>query len=233
MNNVLVRYSILNSLLIMVVAICCGSLSAPSSFAETLRDVQSSSAMEKVTAATMRGSRSSSKNKKSQIRENPLAAGMDPRANFTSLWSTGNGPELLFSWIGANLPKYKLSILGTNRSRENLSAQARFLDLNRRRVTLDIILPHPNYYLMMENKTMAQFNRYEPPTLNVLAQEELSFNGLPAMYYRSEKGRCSLLFKIEKKGLVNLSVERCENSNMMMDIAKLLDFTRLNAKLIS
>jgi hypothetical protein len=34
-------------------------------------------------------------------------------------------------------------------------------------------------------------------------------------------------------GIVNLWVDRCENSSVMMEVAKSLDFKRLNAKLSS
>ena len=207
-------------------------LVATNAHGETLDDVMSSKAMEAVMKQTER-SKGKRAAKNGFDGQSPYTAGMDPRANFTQLWLTSKGPNLLFSWIGANLPRYKLQIIDSSRTFEDLSVYARIVSPDRRRVTLEIRLPHPNYYVMASHKTLAQFNKFEPPVLKVVAQEEVEFHGIPAVYYRTEAAQCSLLFKTERMGIVNLSVERCDNSAMMMDVAESLDFKRLNAKLTS
>jgi hypothetical protein len=131
------------------------------------------------------------------------------------------------------MPRYKLQVSQIDRSTEDVFASARIIGQAGQFVSMEILVPHPNFYIMVDSRTLAQFKKYEPPVLQVVAEEEVEFNGIPAMYYRSDKGRCSLLFKIEKKALVNLSVDRCASSSMMMDVAKTLDFKRLNGKLNS
>ncbi len=209
------------------------ALPSPPASSETLQDVYSSSAMQDVRRQTerSRGRRSSGKMGDDQ---SPFTIGMDPQhKNFRELWLSGRGPNLLFDWIGAYLPNYKLQVVDVTRGYEEIHAVSRLTAGNRKRVTLEIRLPHPNYELMVRHRTMRQFNQYEPPALKVVAEEELELGGVPAMYYRTEKGKCSLLFKVARDGIVNLSVDRCDNSEMMMDIAKSLDFKRLNAKLLS
>lgn len=199
---------------------------------ETLSDVISSQAMEDVRRDTDRAHTLNSKGRGPNA-QSPQAAGMDPRANFTQLWETARGPELLLSWIGANLPGFKLRVMDTTRSFQDIYAYARLTDSSRRQVNLQIRIPHPNFHLMVQHKTMPQFSQYEPPKLKAVAEEEIELEGVTAMYYRSERARCSMVFKVERLGVVNLWIDRCENSRVMMEVAQALDFKRLNAKLTS
>lgn len=201
--------------------------------AETLDDVLHSKVLDQVVKQTDRLEKKRSIKRGDMSAINPLTNDMDPRAEYTKLWQTSRGPNLLFSWIGANLPKYRLVVLSTDRSPEDILARARIFDRSKQYVSMEIRVPHPNFYLMVESKTLSQFKQYEPPTLQVIAQEELEINGIPAMYYRTDKARCSLLLKLERFTIVNLSVERCQNSGILMDVAKSLDFQRLNTKLNS
>lgn len=123
--------------------------------------------------------------------------------------------------------------MDTTRSFKDVFAYVRLTDSSGRQVNVQIRVPHPNYYLMVEHKSMPTFTQYEPPKLKTVAEEEMEFSGLRAMYYRSEHARCSIVIKVEKLGIVNLSVNRCENSNIMMQVANALDFKRLNSKLTS
>lgn len=200
--------------------------------AETLSDVVSSQAMEDVRRDTDRARARNAVNTGPNAKS-AHSAGMDPRANFTQLWDTSRGPELLLSWIGANIPGFKMRTMDTTRSFQDIYAYARLTDSSRRQINLQIRVPHPNYELMVRHSTMPQFTQYEPPKLKTVAEEEVEFNGVPGMYYRSDRARCSIVFKIERMGVVNLWVDRCENSSVMMDVAKSLDFKRLNSKLTS
>jgi hypothetical protein len=210
-----------------------GSGITPSAQSETLEDVKRSRVMDDVIKQTQRDQKSRAVIKSSSGNINHYTNGLDPRAEFTKLWESSRGPNLLFSWIGANMPRYKLQVSQIDRSTEDVFASARIIGQAGQFVSMEILVPHPNFYIMVDSRTLAQFKKYEPPVLQVVAEEEVEFNGIPAMYYRSDKGRCSLLFKIEKKALVNLSVDRCASSSMMMDVAKTLDFKRLNGKLNS
>ena len=199
------------------------------STAETLKDVRHSKALEKVLDQTER----SRSRRLTREGDYTWLAGMDPSSNFSLLFETGRGPALLLNWAGANLPGYRLIKTDSERSRERAYATTTFSDPARRLVTLDILVPHPTYYTMAEYKTLADFNRYEPPTLKVVASEEISLNDRKVTFYRSEGGRCSLLFRLPKHSMLNLETRNCEDSNLMMEIGKNLDIARLLKKLES
>jgi|688.fasta_scaffold09597_14 hypothetical protein len=222
------RHTILSTLAVVLAL----ALPVEPAQAETLSDVVSSHAMEDVRRDTDRARARNAVNTGPNAKS-AHSAGMDPRANFTQLWDTSRGPELLLSWIGANIPGFKMRIMDTTRSFQDIYAYARLTDSSRRQINLQIRVPHPNYELMVRHSTMPQFTQYEPPKLKTVAEEEVEFNGVPGMYYRSDRARCSIVFKIERMGIVNLWVDRCENSSVMMEVAKSLDFKRLNAKLSS
>ena len=119
------------------------------------------------------------------------------------------------------------------RSRELVYASAHLKNRDGHTVELEVLIPHPTYHTMVKYKTLSEFNKYQPPTLEVVAQEELSFSKVKGMYYRTPKGACSVLIRIEKLGIVNLSVNYCEQSNLMTEIIESLNFERLNQKLNS
>jgi hypothetical protein len=223
--------SSLNATLVgaLIVGAAC---SLPNASAETLADVKSSQAMEEVRRDTEKA-RAKLSQRQGGVLQNPFSAGMDPHANFTQLWETSRGPEQLLSWIGINIPGFNVRLMDTTRSFKDVFAYVRLTDSSGRQVNVQIRVPHPNYYLMVEHKSMPTFTQYEPPKLKTVAEEEMEFSGLRAMYYRSEHARCSIVIKVEKLGIVNLSVNRCENSNIMMQVANALDFKRLNSKLTS
>jgi hypothetical protein len=197
------------------------------SYADTLKDVLGSRTLKTVERATERSRKHRDGNGRLEL---SWYNGMDPQSNFALIW-TGNGANLLFSWIGANLPQYKLINTHSKRYRELVRAEGIIMDRNRVAVRLEIVIPHPTYRDMVKYKTLKQFNQYEPPILQAVAQEPIEVNKRQAMYYRANKGGCSVLVKIAQLGIVNLSVPRCEQSSVMMQIANDLDYTRLDKKL--
>ena len=220
------------SLSLSCACLLASCLCVQSSAAETLSDVISGQAMEEVRRDTQRA-RDKQSGRQGNTILNPYTAGMDPRANFTQLWDSSRGPELLLSWLGVNIGGIKVRMMDTSRTYEDVYAYARLTDSRKRQVNLKVRIPHPNYYLMVQHKTLPQFTQYEPPKLKVVAQEDVEFKGVPGVYYRSERAHCSVVFKVEKLGIIDLSVDRCENSPLMMEIAEALDIKRLNSKLTS
>lgn len=108
-----------------------------------------------------------------------------------------------------------------------------FSQESRAPVRVRILVPHPTYRSMVEYGTLSEFNELQPPALRIVASDELEFNGQKGTYYRAEKGGCSILFKLSKLTVLNLSVTRCEDSELMMSVARNLTFSRLNQKLDS
>ncbi len=200
------------------------------SSADTLRDVLSSNELRRLTDQTDAAHR---RQGGGSSNDQSFLIGIDPNSEFARVWQTGKGPELLLNWLGVNLPNYAVSAADTQRSREHVYAKATLKNRDKQRVLLEVLVPHPTYHTMVHFKTLKAFNAYEPPTLEIVAEEQLNFKQVKGMYYRSSRGQCSILIKVERLGIVNLSVQQCENSHIMTDIVNLLDFERLNKKLTS
>lgn len=228
-NNLKMRVYVCASTLILAL-VGLGSVCASISSAETLRDVLSSNELRLLTEQSHAAHRRRSGG---SLDDQSFLIGIDPNSEFARVWKTGKGPELLLNWLGVNLPNYAVSGVDTRRSREHIYAKATLKNRDRRRVLLEVLVPHPTYHTMVHFKTLKAFNVYEPPTLEIVAQEQLNFKQVTGMYYRSTRGQCSILIKVERLGIVNLSVQQCEDSHIMTEIINMLDFERLNKKLTS
>jgi hypothetical protein len=203
---------------------------AAASSAENLRDVLTSQELRRLTDQTSAMQR---RKGNGSIQDHSFLVGIDPNSEFARVWETGKGPELLLNWLGVNLPNYNLSGTNTQRSREHVYAKAVLANRDRQRVLLEVLVPHPTYHTMVHFKTLKAFNAYEPPTLETVAEEQLNFKQVSGTYYRTPHGQCSILIKIERLGIVNLSIQQCEHSHIMTEIINVLDFERLNKKLTS
>jgi hypothetical protein len=161
------------------------------------------------------------------------ASGVNEHTNFGSLWSATRNASNLLVWLQAKIPGYRYteSIVGLNH--EHVGAQALLYNKDLVRVRLDVLVPRVEYTTMAQYNTLRSFNQFRPPTLDVIADQVVPIQGMEASYYRTRKGECSLLFKVERLGIVNLAVDKCSDSKVMMDVAKQLNFARLNQKLLS
>jgi hypothetical protein len=156
-----------------------------------------------------------------------------PRTNYEALWiSTRPGSELL-QWLGATVSGFKISSRSTNQRKEYAQGFMVFTNREKVSVELTIQVPHPSYLTMAQYGTLADFNRFRPPALDVVADQTVPIQGIEAKYYRARNGSCSLLFPVEKYGIVNLYTNKCSDAPIMMSIAKALNFARVNQKLTS
>ena len=198
--------------------------------AETLRDVLRSPAMQKVELATQKARQRRYGNR--DYTEGWLN-GMDASSNYALLWANGRGPALAMNWIGADLPRHKLGEVETERSRIIAKSFTRIWNIERVAVQIELLFPHPTYFEMVELRTLKELNDYEPPSLDIVFDEAIPIGKYTGRYMRTPRNKCSLLIKMSKHAVLNLSVRRCEDSNAMMEIAKRLDLDRLNKKLDS
>jgi hypothetical protein len=157
----------------------------------------------------------------------------DPDSNFASLWRKGNSPAVLAAWLGVRMAGFKITTQSSGLHPEYAGAHAILENPSGIKVFIDIQVPRDSYAPMAQLKTLNSFNRFRPPDLDVIAQQVLPIQGIEANYYRTRMGSCSLLFPIERYGIVNLRVEKCLDSKVMMEVAKTLTFSRLNQKLVS
>jgi hypothetical protein len=198
------------------------------SHAETLKDVTRSQEMRRVQLAT--GTSKTRRN--SRGGENmSWYNGMDPKSNFAQLWGDKTGASLALSWIGANMVNYKLTNTMSRRGSEFVKIETAIVDRERVPIKMEILIPHPTYRMMVQYNTLKDFNEIQPPRLKVVASEELEFSGVKGMYYRAEKGSCTVVIKLAQHSVLHLQTRRCEYSSKMMDIVKNLDFNRFNEKL--
>lgn len=161
------------------------------------------------------------------------AAAANAHTNFGSLWSNPRNASNLLLWLQAKIPGYKYTETLVGLNHEHVGAQALLYNKTFVRVRLDVLVPRVEYTTMAQYNTLKSFNQFRPPTLDVIADQIVPIQGMDANYYRTSKGECSLLLKVERLGIVNLAVEKCSDSKVMMDIAKQLNFARLNQKLLS
>jgi hypothetical protein len=161
------------------------------------------------------------------------AGAINSNTNFGSLFSNHRSTSNLLSWLQAKLPGYRYSETSVGLLHEHAGAQATLYNKQSVRVRIDVLVPRVEYATMAQYNTLRSFNQFRPPTLDVIADQVVPIQGIEANYYRTRKGECSLLFKVERLGIVNLAVEKCSDSKVMMDVAKQLNFARLNQKLLS
>jgi len=140
---------------------------------------------------------------------------------------------MLLSWVQAKVPGYRYIETAVGIHQEHAGVEVFLFDKQSVRVRLNILIPRAEYVTMAQFNTLRSFNQFRPPALDVIAEQVVPIQGIDANYYRTSKGECSLLFKVERLGILNLAVDRCADSKVMMDIAKQLNFARLNQKLTS
>jgi hypothetical protein len=213
------------SFLITISALCsytavCAAFAPLEACSQTLKDVLESDAMHTVQRQAQ----------KPAPKQDERSA---PRTHYDSLWTQAKPGPLLLQWIGAKIPGFKVGGVSSSNRDEYAFVHTILTDRARVAVQLIIQVPKPQYITMAEYRTLVSFNRFRPPLLDVIADQTLPFNDLQAQYYRARDGACSLLFEIEKHSIVNLRVEKCSDSPIMMEVAKALNFTRLNQKLAS
>ena len=197
-------------------------ISAAPLSAQSLKEVLESDTMARLhNSQSARGGKSANKDEKI------------PFSNYQSLWRDDKAPLLLLNWIGIRIPSFKVSLHTMRLLKEYAYVRVNLTNREQVETTISILVPSPTYMTMAEFKTLSAFNSFRPPALDVVAEQTIPIQGLEAKYYRARNGNCSLLFNINKLGIVNLRTERCADSNVMISIAKLLSFDRLNEKLDS
>ena len=153
--------------------------------------------------------------------------------NYASLWDNRRGAKLLLQWSDARIPKYQLAVLLVESRHDCAHASATLKNREKIAVTLVIQVPKPMYKDMADQQTLESFNRFRPPTLDVVGSQKVELHGVQADYFRHRDGACSLLIPIARQGIINLSVSSCTQSEVMFEAAKLLNVSRLNTKLTS
>lgn len=157
----------------------------------------------------------------------------DVVSNYDSLWNSPHGARLLLQWIEARIPNYRMEVFTIGYRTDHAGVDVVFQNRQRAKVSVAIQVPMPQYKTMAQHNTLASFNRYRPPALDIVGSQKIELHGVEADYFRHTRGSCSVLIPIEQLGIINLSVESCTQSATMFEVAKLLNVARLNQKLTS
>lgn len=179
-------------------------------------------------------------NKKSQTKKNKearlllsgkwLVAG----SNFARLFLQEKGPLNLLEWVGTVIPGFTPRAEASRRKPEYVSAEKTFRDHNLNQLVLTILVPHPKFASVVDLGLEADFARYEPPFIKILASEKIELRaGFSAMVYSHDDGACSLVIKAPRSSMINISGKTCAIKSSLIDLAQKLDLERLSMKLQS
>jgi hypothetical protein len=202
----------------LITTLLLSLITMQASAAQGLKDVLGSDAMRKITSET---------------KKNPNAGleNIDPYSNYAMIWDKEMTPKILNEWLGVRIIGYNASKEAASALPQYAAASITLTDRNHVSVQIDTLVPRDSYASMAQHRLISAFNKFRPPSLDVIAEQVISIQGLEANYYRTRNGACSIVFDIERHGIVNLRVKRCSDSKVMMDIANALTFSRLNQKL--
>ena len=190
-----------------------------SALADSLEDILTSRTLHDISKVTGKSARRPSKE--------------PPKTNYEGIWVNPKAGQDLLQWLGARGSGLRVERLSFGQRKEYTHGSLVLTNRERVSVELTVQVPHPSYMTMAEYGTLADFNRFRPPMLDVIADQTIPIQGLEAQYFRARDGSCSLLFRLEKYSIVNLYTRKCSDAPIMMSVAKELNFARLNQKLTS
>lgn len=191
----------------------------PAALADSLEDILTSRTLHDISKGTGKPVRRPSKEL--------------PKTNYDAIWVNPKAGQDLLQWLGAKVSGFRADRMTIGQRREYAHGFLVLTNRERVAVELTVQVPHPSYMTMAEYGTLADFNRFRPPMLDVVADQNIPIQGLEAQYFRARDGSCSLLFRLEKYAIVNLYTRKCSDAPVMMSVAKELNFARLNQKLTS
>lgn len=196
----------------------------PRAHGQSFEELKASEAYRK-----LESTESKTRNNNQKKRAQSLAA----MSSYESLWQGPRGAHLLLQWAEARIANFQLEVFTAGYKQDHVGVEAFFKNRQRGKVTVTIQVPDPLYKEMAMQRTLASFNRFRPPALDVVGSQKVEIQGIQADYFRHSKGACSLLIPIEQAGIINLEVSSCTQSSLMFDVAKSLNLERLNQKLRS
>lgn len=216
--------SILGKISVLGVTIVASILCPARAVPQTFNDILESEAFNKVARDSANSHHHSGRKADKNAR---------PVTNYDLLWNSPKPGRLLLEWISAGSTGLVLEQTSSYEREEFVWGFAALRDREHAQVELVVQVPRPEFITMAEYGTLAGFNKFKPPMLDVVADQVVPIQGLNGTYYRHKDGACSLLFNIDKQGIVNLRTQRCSDAAIMMKAAKALNFARLSQKLNS
>lgn len=200
----------------------------PVATASPLESLKESRAMQDFKAREVTGSKRSN-----NVSRDTYLRGIDPTSNFATVWRTQSGGLELLNWAGSKLPHYRSHKPRSDRKDEVVVAEMDLLDNKKATATITIVVPHPSMAPLVEANVLPETRIYRPPVLKVVSEKTIAVSEGTGTLYETEKGGCVIVIPLAQQSLLNVSMVDCKNTEMLIDIAKSLDISRLNRKLNS
>ncbi len=168
------------------------------------------------------------------LRQLYSAKWLEAGTNFSSIFLSQKGPLNLLEWVGDLLPGFSKVATDSTHESEFVGATRLYKDDNFNEIALSILVPHPKYVAVTGMGLVPAFSKLEPPLLHIAEEESVvvhkTFQG---KIYAHDDGFCSLLIKLPRSSVVNLSAKTCHLKDQLKDLAEKLDIERLAMKLQS
>ena len=159
---------------------------------------------------------------------------LEAGTNFASLFLSQKGPLKLLEWVGDLLPGFSPGATESYHETEFVGASRLYKDENFNQIILTILVPHPKYIAVTGMGLVPAFSKLEPPLLRITEEEiVLVHKTLNGKIYTHDDGDCSLLVKLPRSSVANLSAKTCHLKEQLKDLAEKLDLERLAMKLQS
>jgi len=158
---------------------------------------------------------------------------LNPGSSFARVFTEERGGKLLLDWLGISSTGMTLGALNTDLKPEYASATRELLSKDLKKISVSAFLPHPKYRDTISLGLVAAFLEVEPPRLKILYSKVVKLQGTDGTAYEHETGAYSIVVKGNKGSLVVLQTKRIDDSEMLLEFAKKLDFVRFTERLDS
>lgn len=158
----------------------------------------------------------------------------DENSSFSKLFTEHDGGHYLLEWLSVSATGYTSGVMEVSQKIEYVGARQEVSTEDLKRITILALVPHPKYMDTVEVGLVPQFSELQPPALKIIYSKEIKLNDkVSGMLYEHETGSCSFVVKSAKGAIIALSTKRIDDENLLIALAKKLDFVRLEERLNS
>jgi len=154
--------------------------------------------------------------------------------NFSGIFIERKGPLKLLDWVGYVMPGFTPGQQAGERKTEYIKAERIFTDDEFNPIKVLILVPHPKYAPSVELGLIPAFYELQPPRLRASIETPVTVKGaLGATLYQTDKGDYSLLIRLPRNAVLNISSTAAGTKKHILDLGNKLDVERLAQKLQS
>jgi len=197
-------------------------LACSSAFAQSMREVETSSAL----------------NKLKDLPRRSINDGINKKSNFAKIFKASGGSQFIFTWLGDQFPGFNKGRIQTHDSDALVEVKKKFEISETKQgkhaetVDVTVYIPRPWMENGAEYGIFPAIRALEPPALLIDQQESLRINGYKVQLYVHKGSRtCSMVLHLSRFSVMNLYVENCAYNVKMIELLEQFDIDRLNQKL--